>query len=220
MSLVKIQSALKAPKGQTNSFGGYQYRNCEDILRAVKPLLADFGYHLILSDNIKEIGGRVYVEAVVTIWHDEKVIAQTSAFAREALIKKGMDESQITGAASSYARKYALNGLFAIDNTDDADAMDNRNHEIVDPIKHAAQEALTAAIARNEDSIDAVKTGIATEDYDLAFEAWHEVTNDDKSAMWVAPSKFDNAPFTTVERKAMQSTLWTEARHRYMGEER
>ena len=114
-----IQANLKAPKGQFNKFGGYKYRNCEDILSAVKPLLD--GATLVISDEIVMIGDRVYVKATATL-SDGKVSVSTTAFAREPLAKKGMDESQVTGAASSYARKYALNGLFAIDDTKDADS--------------------------------------------------------------------------------------------------
>lgn len=126
MSLQKIQAALKAPKSQFNAFGKYHYRNLEDILNAVKPLLAEYEYSLIISDEIVMIGDRFYVKATAAITGDGgKMIAQNAAYAREATTKKGMDEAQITGATSSYARKYALNGLFAIDDTKDADSHDN-----------------------------------------------------------------------------------------------
>lgn len=118
--LIHIQSRLKAPKGNYNSFGKYKYRSCEDILEAVKPLLVEEGLTLILSDEIKEIGGRYYVRATASLY-DEKLLIKASAYAREEDTKKGMDASQITGTASSYARKYALNGLFLIDDTKDAD---------------------------------------------------------------------------------------------------
>lgn len=118
MTLSDIQKTLKAPKNQYNDFGKYKYRNCEDILEAVKPLLGTST--LLLTDAIVEAGGRVYVEATV-IFNDGKETV-CKAYAREPETKKGMDESQITGAASSYARKYALNGLFLIDDTKDADA--------------------------------------------------------------------------------------------------
>ena len=120
--LQKIQTALKAPKGQTNAFGKYKYRSCEDILEAVKPLLSEHDISLVIADKIVEVGGRVYVEATAELSDGEKVIATSCASAREPELKKGMDEAQITGATSSYARKYALNGLFAIDDTKDADA--------------------------------------------------------------------------------------------------
>lgn len=119
--LIHIQGELKAPKSQENKFGGYKYRSCEDILEAVKPLLKKEKVTLTISDDIVEVGGRVYVKATATLSDGEETIS-TSAFAREAETKKGMDDSQITGSASSYARKYALNGLFAIDDTKDADA--------------------------------------------------------------------------------------------------
>lgn len=122
--LSKIQLELKAPKGQWNDFSKYNYRNCEDILEAVKPKLG--GLVLTLSDKMVEVGGRVYVEATAKLTDGENSI-EITASAREALAKKGMDEAQVTGAASSYARKYALNGLFCIDDTKDADTMDNTN---------------------------------------------------------------------------------------------
>ena len=122
--IVAIQSELKAPKGQYNSFGKYNYRSCEDILEGVKPLLAKHGLVLTIQDSIDLIGDRFYVKATATIT-DGKEQLSTSAYARESLDNKGMDASQVTGATSSYARKYALNGLLAIDDTKDADTMDN-----------------------------------------------------------------------------------------------
>ena len=122
--IVAIQSELKAPKGQYNSFGKYNYRSCEDILEGVKPLLTKHGLVLTIQDSINLIGDRFYVKATATIT-DGKEELSTSAYARESLDKKGMDASQVTGATSSYARKYALNGLLAIDDTKDADTMDN-----------------------------------------------------------------------------------------------
>ena len=118
-----IQSSLKAPKGQTNKFGGYSYRSAEDILTAVKPLLTKYGVTLVISDDIVGVEGRVYVKATAVLAESESDYSiQVQGFAREAESRKGMDDSQITGSASSYARKYALNGLFAIDDTKDADA--------------------------------------------------------------------------------------------------
>lgn len=122
--IVAIQSELIAPKGQYNSFGKYNYRSCEDILEGVKPLLAKHGLVLTIQDSIDLIGDRFYVKATATIT-DGKEQLSTSAYARESLDKKGMDASQVTGATSSYARKYALNGLLAIDDAKDADTMDN-----------------------------------------------------------------------------------------------
>lgn len=118
--LLKIQAELKAPKGKFNSFGKFKYRSCEDILEAVKPLLAKYQVTLTLTDDIIEVGGRVYVKATATLT-DGAAEKAVTAFAREAEKKSGMDDSQVTGTASSYARKYALNGLFLIDDTKDAD---------------------------------------------------------------------------------------------------
>ena len=122
--LIEIQAELKAPKSQFNKFGGYNYRNCEDILEAVKPLCAKHEIVPLLSDEIVMIGDRFYIKATAKVTDGKDEIAVT-AYARESKDKKGMDESQITGATSSYARKYALNGLFCIDDTKDADFMDN-----------------------------------------------------------------------------------------------
>jgi len=124
-----IQGALKAPKGQTNKFGGYKYRSCEDILELVKPLLQANNCYLTLNDELVLVGDRYYIKATASL-HSEKEIIKTSAYAREELTKKGMDASQITGTASSYARKYALNGLFCIDDTKDADTMPPKEEEI------------------------------------------------------------------------------------------
>lgn len=121
--LLEIQQALKAPKGQRNDFGKYNYRSCEDIVEAVKPLLGEQKAVLTISDEIKMVGDRYYIfatAAIVDAETGEKV--EVTAQAREADSKKGMDPSQVTGATSSYARKYALNGLLAIDDTKDADA--------------------------------------------------------------------------------------------------
>ena len=123
--LAIIQSKLKAPKGQKNAFGGYKYRSCEDILEAVKPLLRETSCTLILNDEVVMMGERFYIKATATITNAENESCTTTAFAREEDTKKGMDASQITGASSSYARKYALCGLFAIDDGKDADSLNN-----------------------------------------------------------------------------------------------
>lgn len=124
--LLSVQSELKAPKSQYNSFGEFYYRNCEDILEAVKPLCAKDGLLLTLSDEIVFIDGRHYIKATATIT-DGNATVTTTAFAREEERKKGMDGSQITGAASSYARKYALNALFLIDDSKDSDTTNTHN---------------------------------------------------------------------------------------------
>lgn len=124
--LVEIQTRLKAPKNNYNSFGKYNYRSCEDILEAVKPLLKEVGAALTISDDIMVVGDRTYLVANATLFDTESPdFVQNRAFAREPLEKKGMDESQITGTASSYARKYCLNGLFCIDDVKDADTDQN-----------------------------------------------------------------------------------------------
>ncbi len=168
--LSKIQKELKAPKGQQNSFGNYRYRSCEDILEAVKPLLN--GAVLTLDDEIVLIGDRYYVKATATLSEPYKAekrdetlrivteeikIHKTlvSAYAREALEKKGMDASQITGAASSYARKYALNGLFCIDDTKDADTRDNTKGDKEEKApKLSPNQALTNAKLAIEECTD------------------------------------------------------------------
>ena len=145
-ALIDIQSRLKANKGQTNSFGGYKYRSCEDILEAVKPLLKENGVTLTMSDEMVLVGERVYVKATAALYNavNAGIASVTvSAFAREPLVRKGMDESQITGAASSYARKYALNGLFCIDDTKDADTRDNSTID-VKPVDEARVNKATS----------------------------------------------------------------------------
>ena len=127
--LVTIQQKLKAPKGQYNTFGKYKYRSCEDILESVKPVLAETKCTLTLSDEMIAVGDRIYVKATVTLTNDKGEKEVTTAFAREEKTKKGMDGSQITGASSSYARKYALNGLFCIDDAKDSDSTNTHGKE-------------------------------------------------------------------------------------------
>lgn len=127
--LIAIQSELKAPKSQFNKFGGYKYRKAEDILEAVKPLLAKQKCTLIITDDVVLIGNRIYVKATATIKNEKGESETTKGWAREEETKKGMDGSQITGASSSYARKYALNGLFAIDDNADSDTTNDVQHQ-------------------------------------------------------------------------------------------
>jgi cell division septum initiation protein DivIVA len=157
--LAQIQAELKAPKGNFNSFGKYKYRSCEDIVEAVKPLLADHRCHLILTDDVVAVLDRVYVKATATIYKGTEIIGQSTAFAREALDKKGMDDSQITGTASSYARKYALNGLLAIDDTKDADTDEDTAKRSTPEPKPAAkiEESVRRAIHACTD-IDELRT--------------------------------------------------------------
>ena len=140
--LSKVQSELKAPKNQRNNFGGYNYRSCEDILEAVKPLLAKEGLVLTVCDDIALVGERYYIKATATITDGVNSLSN-SAFAREEESKKGMDASQLTGSTSSYARKYALNGLLCIDDTKDADA--TNTHGKTEPVQpKVVKKELTA----------------------------------------------------------------------------
>lgn len=150
--LLNIQRDLKAPKSQYNSFGKYNYRNCEDILEAVKPLCAREKACLTISDEVVQRGDRYYIQATATL-HDAEtggIIALVTAYAREEAEKKGMDGSQVTGAASSYARKYALNGLFDIDDTKDADS-DEKGEK---PAKSSSGAAKTAAASKKPSEAD------------------------------------------------------------------
>jgi len=147
--LAKIQKNLVAPKSQRNNFGKYNYRSCEDILEGLKLVLD--GLVVTISDDITVIADRVYVKATVTLTDGENSITNT-ALAREALTKKGMDESQITGACSSYARKYALNGMFLIDDNKDADSMDNKKQTTT----------IKAPTSQDMDWVDAIKGNQST----------------------------------------------------------
>ena len=139
-----IQTELRAPKNQHNKFGGYAYRSAEDILEAVKPLLAETKCTLTISDDICQVGDRFYIKATATLKNEAGETESTTAFAREPQTKRGSDESQITGATSSYARKYALNGLLAIDDNKDADDLDKideavNTDQLVAMVKEAEQ---------------------------------------------------------------------------------
>ena len=128
--LIEVQTRLKAPKNQYNSFGKYSYRNCEDILEALKPILKEVGATIIISDEVVPVNERYYVKATVKFIDTETgEVVEASANAREEDNKKGMDSSQLTGSTSSYARKYALNGLFAIDDTKDSDFTNTHDKE-------------------------------------------------------------------------------------------
>lgn len=152
-ALRAIQQELKAPKNQFNSFGKYSYRSAEDILEAVKPLLAKHGGELTISDEIIEVGGRIYVKATCRFIEGD-IERKTTAFAREPLEKKGMDESQITGTASSYARKYALNGLFLIDDTKDADTDEHRQQTAPQTAPQGSKKISAATVKAIEGLIE------------------------------------------------------------------
>lgn len=140
--LSRIQRELKAPKNQRNNFGGYNYRSCEDILEAVKPLLN--GCVLTVSDEVVMLDKRYYIKATAKLAISAEEYVENTAWAREPETKKGMDEAQITGATSSYARKYALNGLLAIDDTKDADATNTHDKTAAEEFKKDAVAAKTA----------------------------------------------------------------------------
>ena len=201
----EIQKQLKAPKGQNNNFGKYKYRSCEDIVEAVKPLLHARGFHLNITDEMVMLGDRFYVKATATVMGANElghIVAYTAtAYAREALVKKGMDESQITGAASSYARKYALNGLFAIDDTKDADT-----HEAAhEPVQEQEYRV------KYSSSTDAISAAIASGDLSTASEEWYSLPKHAQQGLWVATSK--GGAFTTKEREIMKSKEFRESHY-------
>ena len=148
--LIAIQSELKAPKSQFNRFGGYKYRKAEDILEAVKPLLAKQKCTLIITDDVVLIGNRIYVKATATIKNEKGECETTNGWAREEETKKGMDGSQITGASSSYARKYALNGLFAIDDNADSDTTNDVQHQTQQQAQTQAQQPASNQFNSND----------------------------------------------------------------------
>ena len=148
--LIAIQSELKAPKSQFNKFGGYKYRKAEDILEAVKPLLAKQKCTLIITDDVVLIGNRIDVKATATIKNEKGECETTNGWAREEETKKGMDGSQITGASSSYARKYALNGLFAIDDNADSDTTNDGQHQTAQQQTQATQQTASQQFNSND----------------------------------------------------------------------
>lgn len=162
--LITIQSGLKCPKNQRNNFGGYNYRNCEDIMEAVKPLLKETGCTLTVTDEVLLIGTRFYVKATATLRNSAGESETTTAFAREEETKKGMDASQITGASSSYARKYALNGLFCIDDVKDSDTT-NTGDKKGNTVATTAAPANTGTLAKQkEDEWIAKVNGVQNRD--------------------------------------------------------
>lgn len=159
--LINIQSELKAPKTQFNKFGNYNYRKAEDILEAVKPLLKREVCTLTITDEIVQVGNRIYVKATATLKNSQGEVEQTTGFAREDEMQKGMNGSQLTGSASSFARKYALNGLFAIDDNQDSDTTNVGNQaQQVGASVAAPQQQKTAAqlLAEAKELLANVKT--------------------------------------------------------------
>jgi hypothetical protein len=176
MILQEIQSELKAPKNQVNKFANYNYRSCEDILEALKPILEKHKCAVTISDTMEAVGDRVYVRAMVTLFNKDGVIAETTAYAREALTKKGQDDSQLTGSTSSYARKYALNGLFCIDDTKDSDATNKHGKEdllgfdaLINKYDGAKSEAELKAIRKKYDKDGRACSSKEKEDLNLHY---------------------------------------------------
>ena len=200
--LMLIQASLKAPKNQKNAFGGYNYRSCEDILEAVKPLLYDTQTTLTISDNMVEVGWRIYVEATATLRDCEtwEVIEQNVAYAREEETKKWMDAAQITWAASSYARKYALNGLFCIDDVKDADATNTHGKEKkkAEP-KEEKKENPNGWFLKATKSTEYMKSCLDEDDFIKKIKAKYEVDEIQerqlreayKNAMWIDDGPVD-----------------------------
>jgi len=178
--LLAIQQELKAPKGQRNNFGKYNYRSCEDILEAVKPLLAKGKCTLTLSDNIEEVGSRLFVRASATLTNEKGDTVEVDGVAGHATEKKGMDFSQISGAASSYARKYALNGLFAIDDTKDADATN----------EHGTKPKTTVAPKKAKPVDKSIDEKIAK-----------ATSKDELRALWAGASKEQQAAITVRSKE-------------------
>ena len=174
--LVNIQAQLKAPKNQLNKFGGYKYRSCEDIMEAVKPLLSENKCTLTVCDSIEMVGNRIYIKATATIKNESGEVEQTTAFAREPETKKGCDEPQLTGTASSYARKYALNGLFAIDDTKEADTNEYKYQQHAAPVQDLPEPELITAI----DQIKQCKS------VDELQKLWNELSGWQSNKMFVA----------------------------------
>jgi len=158
-ALIHVQSTLKAPKGQWNSFSKFNYRSCEDILVAVKPILKKIGASILVNDQPVMVGDRVYIQATVILTTEHGSVT-TTGYAREPLEKKGMDASQITGTASSYARKYALNGLFAIDDSKDSDTP--TDEPTIKPITDEQLLQLESKISENEVDSTRLKKWMAT----------------------------------------------------------
>jgi hypothetical protein len=158
--LIKIQNELSVPKNQRNTFGNYNYRSCEDILEAVKPLLEKYDLLLTISDSLVNIGDRYYVKAECRLHGVDGSGIETYGFAREEETKKGMDGSQITGAASSYARKYALNAMFLIDDTKDSDSTNDHSEKVsTESPARTVQSSLGACEHCGADMILSARTG-------------------------------------------------------------
>lgn len=193
--LSKIQAELNAPKRQFNKFGGYAYRNAEDILEALKPHLRELGCVLTLSDEIVAVGNRIYVKATATLAKGTKSVS-SSAYAREAESKKGMDEAQVTGAASSYARKYALNGLFAIDDTKDPDELSARG------VEESANKPTNKRPRLNEGQVKELRDLLRRSE-----------TNEDNFLKFMEVASLEEAPFEQAKNALLKKLTKLEAQH-------
>lgn len=198
--LAEIQRKLKAPKGQYNSFAKFNYRSCEDILEAVKPLLGDLA--LTINDEVIEVGGRVYIKATATIFGANGTSISASSIAREAETKKGMDDAQITGSASSYARKYALNGLLCIDDNKDPDVA------LVADDRFDNLKIHQGKVREHIHSVYSVKIALENQDIETAMEAWFEIKKEDRKILiGVAPR--NGGIFETKEGKVICGEAFT-----------
>lgn len=178
--IIAIQFELKAPKNQYNNFGKYKYRNCEDILEALKPLLSKYGVLQTIKDDMVIINERYYVKSIVSITDGASSI-ETTALARESETKKGMDDSQVTGAASSYARKYALNGMWLIDDTKDADSMSTHESTAKTKVKRPAQKVSAKEFdERLEDAKSTINDCSTMEELKLA---WLKLDKDQQTKL-------------------------------------
>lgn len=196
-ALHKVQQQLKAPKDKCNTFGGFNYRSCESILEAVKKLLEETGATLCLSDEVKEIGGEKYIQATAMFICGGGMI-QTTAYAREEKTKKGMDAAQITGACSSYARKYALNGLFAIDDAKDPDTDEYQKQtrqaqpKKTEPKQTEPKKIVKQSLPINE-AITSVQARVrAAETLEELADIYREVRADDKDLADMMKADFTN----------------------------
>ena len=210
--LLQVQSKLNAPKSQYNSFGKYHYRSLEDINEALKPLLMENGLSLVLKDTPFLCGERVYIQAAATLTDtaDPEQKIETTAYAREADDKKGMDASQVTGATSSYARKYCLNGLFAIDDTKDADATQGNNGEQRPAKNQSAPKSTkknnTSKNLMTQEQVEKVKA-LASEDepFNSTPEQKNETVKKVASVLGISTKSTTADQFETLWKQAMEN---------------
>lgn len=197
--LTKITRELKAPKNLKNSFGNYSYRNAESIYEAVKPLLEKHKASLIISDSIEAVGDRFYIKATATLSDSKGESISATAYAREAFTKKGMDEAQITGSASSYARKYALGGLFLLDDNKDIDSLDNADTNASTP----AKPKKTAKEYAQEVTQALISAGLSLQDIKEFMQASGYKSTDTETMARLA----GNASALVAEAKAFMQTM-------------